>query len=65
MPVWLIPLILELLKLLPQVIAWIKEHPKAEKKEVIAQLPNEVKGLLEKLREKRKGTGSPPGLVGE
>lgn len=65
MPSWIIALLFELIKLLPQVIKWISEHPRAEKKEVIAQFPSEVKGLLERLREKRKGIGSPPGLVGE
>lgn len=65
MPVWLIPLIFELLKLLPQVVAWIKEHPLSERKDVIKAFPKEVNGLLKKLKEKRsESVGSAPDLVG-
>ena len=65
MPVWLIPLIFELLKLLPQVVAWIKEHPLIERKDVIKAFPKEVNGLLKKLKEKRsESVGSAPDLVG-
>lgn len=67
MPAWLIPLIFELLKLLPKVIEWVKAHPLADRREVVAQFPGEVKGLIEKLkkrREERQGIGSPPDLVG-
>jgi len=63
MPVWLIPLIFELLKLLPDVVRWIKEHPLADRKDVVKAFPNEVTGLIQKLKERREGIGSPPELV--
>lgn len=64
MPVWLIPLLWELIKLLPQVVAWIREHKGASKKDAIEAFPDEVKGLLKKLKDKREGVGSAPDLVG-
>jgi len=60
---WWIPLLYELLKLLPKVIEWIKEHPLASRKEVVAAFPEEVKGMLKNLKEKRQGIGSPPSTV--
>lgn len=63
MPAWIIPLIFELLKLLPAVIKFIKEHPLADRKDVVKAFPGEVKGLLEKLKERREGIGCPPDLA--
>lgn len=63
MPAWIIPLIFELLKLLPAVIKFIKEHPLADKKEVVKAFPKEVDGLLKKLKDRREGVGSAPDLV--
>lgn len=62
MSVW-ITLIFELIRLLPAVIKFIQDHPLADKKDVVKAFPNEVKGLLEKLKERREGIGSAPDLV--
>lgn len=43
---WWIPLIYELIKLLPQVIEWIKSHPKATKKEVVYEFKDKVQDMM-------------------
>lgn len=59
--IWII-LIVELLKLLPSVISWLKRHPKADRKELLDAFPGEVKGILKRLKEER-AVGSAPDLV--
>lgn len=60
----LVSILFELLRLLPSVLKYIKEHPKATRKDVVHAFPDEVKGLIKKLKDKREGVGSAPDLVG-
>ena len=60
---WYFLLAIELLKVLPVVIRWLKEHPLSDRKDLVAAFPDEVKGLLKKLKDKREGVGSAPDLV--